>query len=1081
MLSIRYLALAAVLFCTLAAAQRSAPATVALNIEPQPIRAALEKFADQTGLQVVLRDEDVRAEGVTGSRVVGELSVEKALGQLLAGTDLRYEFVNARTVKITRQDKARATGAVPQEHPPATQMRLARAEGTDDEQRIQTHQDQGATPDLRGIPEILVKGRKSLNTDIQRTEDDVQPYVVFTAEDIKRSMAVSLDQFLMANLPMNASRYRADDVTTTPTSGNISSINLRGLGANQTLILVNGRRMPGVSMGNDLAQPDINGIPMSSIERIEVLPSTAGGIYGGGATGGVINIILKGDYRGLQVNARYDGTFRRDAASRVLEASSGFSLWNGRTTVMLSGSYRDSNPLLWGDRDFAVRGRQQVLQNNPAGIISGSVPPMGATTNIRSGNGQPLVLAATGQSLGSLITHVPYGYAGPASDNGLALIANAGSYNLDWPTGTQGLGKATTSAPTVIASRLDMRHRLTDRLEAFLDASLSSNDTRATFYTTSQTITLQPGVPTNPFVQRVTVRFPGSDFDHNTAVIANSMALSVTGGLMLSLPRDWMLQAEYGRGRSERDYTSNASGAAFAAAMSSGALNILSDVMVYPLDYTPYLPPQDYTSWQPDPYGAGQQNASVRLAGPLVRIPGGPVRVSALVEHRKNEVDSTVYGTYSVTTNVYSYRYSPPRSQTVRSAYAEFTLPVFSAANALPLIRALDLQASYRLDRTATRTVRDLTQNEFDLSSLDAPRPAVAYQTNQVKADQYTLGLRYQPLPSLALRVSNAVGVLPPSLQQLVQSELRTMLNFGTSEIDPLRNEPIGNGGVVATGRTGGNPALVPEHSNSWSAGLIFTPSALPGLRASVDYTLIRKKDEISGVGNARLLQMESSFPDRIRRAALTPEDAALGYTVGRIEYFDTGLVNIASRRVEAYDFRMSYDWRTPAGAFQAELAGTHHAHTQSRTLPDSPVIELVGYVNSPVKWRGNAGITWERNAWRLGWQMQYFNSYKVYPSASASPINISNPILNQGGDTIPRQLYHDLSFSYAVREVSLWGGLFANSELLVGISNVLDTRPPLALFRGVNAGGDIPFQAAFSDPRMRRYSISLSKSFGGR
>ena len=70
-----------------------------------------------------------------------------------------------------------------------------------------------------------------------------------------------------------------------------SAINLRGLGTDETLILVDGRRMPGISLSGERLQPDINGIPLAAVERIEVLPSTAGGIYGGSAVGGVVNVI----------------------------------------------------------------------------------------------------------------------------------------------------------------------------------------------------------------------------------------------------------------------------------------------------------------------------------------------------------------------------------------------------------------------------------------------------------------------------------------------------------------------------------------------------------------------------------------------------------------------------------------------------------------------------------------------------------------------------------------------------------------------------------------------------------------------
>ncbi|WP_340054746.1 TonB-dependent receptor plug domain-containing protein, partial [Pseudomonas sp. JAI120] len=131
-------------------------------------------------------------------------------------------------------------------------------------------------------------------------------------------------------------------------TGNASSINLRGLGADETLILVDGRRLAGFSVAGSLAQPDINGIPLSSVERIEVLPTSASGIYGGGATGGVINIILRRDYQGLEAKATYDGTFDGGGARKSIDLSGGFPLEGGKTRVMLSGAWSQSDPLLNG-------------------------------------------------------------------------------------------------------------------------------------------------------------------------------------------------------------------------------------------------------------------------------------------------------------------------------------------------------------------------------------------------------------------------------------------------------------------------------------------------------------------------------------------------------------------------------------------------------------------------------------------------------------------------------------------------------------------------------------------------------------
>jgi len=145
------------------------------------------------------------------------------------------------------------------------------------------------------------------NMDISRTINDAQPYYVFEAKTIDTSGATNVEDFLKQRLTMNTvANTNGQMAGVDGTSGNTSSINLRGLGIDKTLILVNGRRMPGVSLFDTTlpaAQPDLNGIPVNAIDRIEVLPSSASGIYGGSAIGDVVNVVLKKDYAGGEIRA----------------------------------------------------------------------------------------------------------------------------------------------------------------------------------------------------------------------------------------------------------------------------------------------------------------------------------------------------------------------------------------------------------------------------------------------------------------------------------------------------------------------------------------------------------------------------------------------------------------------------------------------------------------------------------------------------------------------------------------------------------------------------------------------------------
>ena len=215
------------------------------------------------------------------------------------------------------------------------------------------------------------------SVDLPRTPDDVQPYVVFDASDLARSGALDVQDFLRKGLTMDATRMTGAQGISLAGVG--SSFDLRGLGSNHTLVLINGRR---TSDGNNAAanvvggQTNLNGIPLAAIERIEVLPTSGSAIYGASAAGGVINVVLKRDYTGGELRTSYQNTFDSDAPVRQVNLSYGLALERGRTQVTLAGGYSDQAILAYQDRPFLHEYElyRQQLEGGPAGY-SPSPPP----------------------------------------------------------------------------------------------------------------------------------------------------------------------------------------------------------------------------------------------------------------------------------------------------------------------------------------------------------------------------------------------------------------------------------------------------------------------------------------------------------------------------------------------------------------------------------------------------------------------------------------------------------------------------------------------------------------------------------
>lgn len=1026
-------ALAAIFFAGNAYAQ--ANGIHEFNIPAGTLESSVSKFGEQSGIQITYADGVVAGKNVKA--ITGRLDLRSGLDRLLAGTGLTWSFVNDTTVIIKKAKVAAPKPAKTEEVPTEAA-----------ESRVTT------------LPEMLVKGSRSLNADVQRTEDDIQPYVVFNREDIDLSLASNLEEFLSTRLPMNTTRGTASRNQPEGDSGNRSSFNLRGLGANQTLILINGRRAPGVStlLTGDLGQPDINGLPLSAIERIEVLPTTASGIYGGGATGGVINIILRKDYVGNEVRLSYDNTFDTDSARTRLDFSTGFILGGGSTNVMISGSYSDGNDLLVRDRSYALRGRELMMANDPARFAASLV--LGQQTNIF---GTTDLVLRDGTPLGSKLATVPRGYAG--GDAGHGLLAGAGQTDISIPD-TIAAGRQSLSAvPTTKNLGLTIRQDFNDSIAGYLDYGIYSNTGTTMWSGFASSAFLGADAPGNPFDSAVSVSYPvyGKELEQSSTSISETERLNA--GVTFKLPGNWSASLDFTWNESTNT-TSQVPGSfdnlAIAAAIERGDLNVFRDLQLYPLDPSPY---RVDTLAAYGPGKGGLTEFALRVGGPVLMLPAGEVRITALASGRREEAGDAVstyiqeyvgdLAEYSDT----SYSYLPPRHQDIRSFYVEGTAPLVAPDQEIPLVNSLDVQASFRRDEYAMTSVAPFTR--LDIPTPTSPPPPYSYETSDTASNDFTLGFRYQPIADVTFRASYGTGFLPPSLAQIAYQQDVGSLFL----VDPKRGNVRARTPPLLLSN-GGNPEVKPERSESFSAGMIYMPMFAPGLRMSVDYTRIEKKDEITQLSSQQILDLEDSLPGRVVRGANLPGDPA-GYA-GVITELDRTLINTAASKVEAWDFQFDYQHNLDKlGDFKFYGVATLQSTLQSQAVLTSAVIDRVGYSDGPLRWRGNAGVVWTMGAWTTSLNTQWYDGYLVY-SSTASARTRDVLTLGQGSSGIDSQVYTDISTRY-----TFGSGRLDGMWLSVGVRNVFGASPP-TLATADSRGG----YSTYGDPRGRTYFLSLQKSF---
>lgn len=1011
--------LAAAVLIALGSVALAQDVQVNFDIPPQPLSEALADWSRQSGLQILRRDNDAKLGEEPSVAVSGKLLPSEALQRLLENTGLSYEFINERTVRITP-----ASGA-----------------------SIRTNE--------QGITEVLVQRKRPFtdqNMDIVRTVNDVQPYHILTSEKIERSGAVNVEDFLKQSLTMNTTA-QTNGAQATNYLGNISSINLRGLGANQTLILINGRRVAAPAFFGANTQPDINGIPLSAIDRIETLPTSASAIYGGAALGGVVNVVFKHDYEGGDIKLGYDTPTDGPGARRSIDGAYGLALEDGRTHLMVMGYYSESDAMRISDRpQLASRGLNAIIGNDPTLITSPTLPfSFGATPNIVASDGSFLTLR-DGTPLNSPTTYIPQGFN--ATSDPAALVANAGQVNFTRPdivgniSNVASLRGQVGAQATVKSFGLTARRQMTQGLELFAEYFYAGNATDTLTNPIADNYRIAANAPTNPFQQAVTVSIPVDIAQtYSTATISRRAVL----GVVMDLPHEWRGEADYTWSSSRANYgTIGLDPNSVLAALNSGALNPFVDTLRTPLDLSPFYAPFAYSA------PSTLDDFAVRLAGPLPALWAGAPTLTIGIGHRKEGIDNGRFFRVSPVPNSTYTRYTSylAQSQTTDSLYVETLFPLVAVANGVPGIRALDLQVAVRSERydVDTGTGQQFTGPDYQVDWSLVQRNNVKYTSTNP-----TIGLRYKPIDSLTLRASYATAFLPPAYSQLIAGQLDPVQ---LTVIDPLRGFTAASVDRIR----GGNPDLKPQKSKSWNIGLIFEPAFLENSRFNLEWYRIEQSNVILTPTAQQIIDNESQFPGRVQRTAPLPGDP---YGVGAITLIDYSLVNANESMTEGFDATASYRWHSERyGTFGLSLQATYIDSYKVQNSLSAPLEDIVNQVayGAPLKFRANAALTWTRGPWSAGWVASYFDSYPQYD------VGTDIYVRAQGSTHVPSQMYHDVSGSYRFASSD---GLLNAVTVQLGIKNLFNEKPPLDVYFP-----SYMYSSPFGNAWLRSLWVSAGKRF---
>lgn len=1024
----RRLALAGALLAaaTGAGAVQAAPAVV--DVRAGALQDALTELARENGADILYAADLVR--GRRTGALKGRLTTPQALAQLLKGSGIGYRLT--------------ADGVFVLFELPRPQI---------------------ADPGDGAISEILVVGRRAQNADIRRTENDIQPYMVLGPRDLRVAVQDNLDQYLRERLPANA-QVIAPSQYVNNTGGANSAVDLRGVGLQRTLVLVDGRRLPSLpSRASGLEQSDLNAIPLGAVERIETLTATAGGIHGPTAIGGVVNVVLKRDYRGADLAVVSGVSSRGDAAHGRIEARIGFTPDDGRTDVMLAASYSAAETLTVGQRDYARRSLEWQAQNYPAAFLLQLRSPEAIT--VRSSQGEPLRLDAAygGTVLNGSYTFLPVDFQGTDAQKAAILVANAGKLPTTPASGMAGDDTSLVSTPKTYSLLFSVRRRLNDRIELFADGMQLHNEGRAEVpHDLNSRAVSHANAAGNLFANTVNFYYPVPGLADEKSVTIDVRRF--TGGLIASLPEGWQGSADYTVGRTLRD--SRRDGMVVASSVSTALWNGYAGAR----GQAPLIPLGDFAALQSATLAYAVPSSErtrletqlssgiVRAAGPLVTLPGGPLTATLLGEVRRERMPETESVTFGESGMLKSS--TPDRVQRVKSVYAEFRAPLVAHDARFAPTRGLELQLALRHDDVET------TFPDTILTGVSVRQVRTSVRNAN---DVFTLGARVFPTDWLMLRASAATGEAPPDMTHLQQLGIIASNTFAFPYTDPKRGgRPIVADGPFLMGRTGWHD-IANEKGETRSVGVVFNPSGRSGPRLSIDASRLEIRDEIgaSGFNPQQIINSEEDYPNRVIREPLSAADAALGYTVGRITALYTGLGNIGTTIAETVDFQL--DWTLPStfgGDSRLYGAATWQPTLKSQRKPGAAWLDRVGYRDGPLEWRGNAGLQWERGQLLLDLNAQYLG--RSSPRWSPySVVVLQTAAQNQQRTYIPSRIYFDLT---ARRRFDFGTGSLRSLEARFAVQNLLDTTPPI-MADPIHMGYDYR-----SDPRRRRFELSLVGHF---
>ncbi len=951
-----------VLFLTLAcsAALAAQAQGVRMDIPAGDLASALDAYVRQTGTQLVYRADQLK--GARSKGVQGQFDTREGLNRVLRDSGFTAQRDPSGAVLVVAQAAPpKATPApAPRTTPPAAAATPAEPPVTD----MQAVQVTGSR-----IPRSEVEGPA--------------PITVVTAEQIQSAGLTSVPDFLRSLSQNSGSVYGQQNTTNAQSTPGAQAVDLRGMGPNHTLVLINGRRIADfpLPLNSRSNFTDIGNIPLGMIDRVEVLTGSASAVYGSDAMAGVINFILKKSTDGTTIDYRYGDTGRGGGESHRLTLTSGFE--RDALSGIVGLEFQDKRPLWGTDRSIQDSTLDAPTSRRRLPRLIAQVYDWDDDVNIA-----------------------------PADDCAAMAGLNEGTTAL----AEDRWGEPYCGSERAIAYRTiqnerkgvnlygSFRYEFSDTLAWFADLQLGRQTVRLLTGTNGNDVAsdhmgweFHDPASTNNYRNKMFFNAATGHYEiwarqftpEETGGLRNRMnttvqkTLAVTTGLEGTFGENWNWEAAYNHSEYKADVDMPRILADAANRLFLGPrLGYDADgYAIYDADpqrlFKPLTPAEFATigvmsSWHPV---ARNDNLSFTADNTaLFSLPAGDVGFATAIEYGQQ-----------------SYRINPDPLALTEDAYYG---PRYGDGNGdrdhwsaaaemrIPLLASLATSVAGRYDRYS---YGDKNPGKFTWSA----------------------GLEWRPVDSLLVRGSYGTGFRAPDMHYLFAGNDYYRTRWATDYYQCRTDEPgfsdadcydDGSWDVSTFDVYTGNMELDVETSKSFTAGFVWSPTA--DFDLALDYFRIKVANQVQSQSRERLRIDEANCRLGVTDTG-TPVDIASPTCVdalarvirdagGDITSVHFSPINIASEESAGIDLTANYRLRTArAGDFR--FSGNYtwmDSHTR-RQYPGDPEEDMLAVDFSATtlpKVKGNLGVDWNREAWGAGLFGTYLGRVANYDNDAWTP-----------------------------------------------------------------------------------------------